>query len=699
MSFKQVETLIVGGSFSSIPLQRELDKTGSTYVVINAGKRIWDDLEKNDRLDFDLVSSLYTSVYTFELVDMMRKNKEIGDRYPTAKEFFAIMQKYQKLYAHKTIKGQVEKIENYSSHSIVTLDDGTIYKANNVVLSTSFKRQIHKSLEQFKFDEALKGKTVALQTIGDSSNLIIAKLVCFGAKVKLISNGFVALDKIFKNPEFLSGSKTSTLDQFEYHNISRFFPTTYDGTISSGYLQSYMFPNKLIDFLYGPLSFNNTHPLAVREDSSKRLRRLFRNIYLRVIPFVPTARFPDNSNIAIKHWPIDIYEDYFSDNLEAAIDKGFLLNDLPFFIDQGYVELYPKKSTIINKSTNTFVSNNESVAYDYLIEGDRETPNLPEIVYHDDKGAPQPFNYKYRNTYMGVLAPELNNIFLLGYTRPFTGGLSNITEMQCLLVHKMIVNTTFNAKVRHNITKKIKHYNKTHYLTKTAVPSDHVVYFGFYTEEMARIIGIQPRLRDCRSLKAVAQYFLFPNNSHYYRQKGEYAVDGASDLVNHVSQEHQHFLTLLFPLTLYWFFISSFLMSIYYLPIPKLYAVLACVGLLMPIHLISGLVIGNWGIPNANRPDQYGFLVHLMLLVGLITAPIYSAWYMAFIPLVASFVFIKTLSKKGMNRHVFCDLKSKRRPEYKTFFKHYKTAFLNVMRAKTSKRAKQTTENVLEKVV
>lgn len=694
MNFKQIETLIVGGSFSSIPLQKELDRTGSDYIIINAGKRIWDELEKKGRLDFDLVSSLYTSVYTFELIDMMRKNKEIGDRYPTAKEFYSIMLKYQKMYDHKTIKDQVNKIENHKDYSIVTLDSGDVYKAKNVVLSTSFKRQIHSSLESFEFDTSLKGKTVVLKTIGDSANLMIAKLVCFGAKVKLISNGFVALDKLFKNPEFLSGSDVSTLDQFEYHNVTRFFPTLYEGTISAGYLQAYMFPNKFTNFLYGPLSFPNTYPLSIREDSSKRLRKTFLNIYLRLIPFVRTAKAPDNSSIAIKHWPIDIYEDKFSDNLYESIDQGFLLNDIVFFIDQGYVELFSKKRTTVDKSAKTIISDGKSVEYDYLIEGDREKPNLPEIVYHNDKGEPQTFDYKYRNTYMGVLAPELNNIFLLGYTRPFTGGLSNITEMQCLLIHKMIVNGEFNLKVNKNIEKKIHRYNKKYYLSNKPVPSDHVVYFGFFTEEVARIIGIQPRLRDSRSFKDVAQYFLFPNNSHYYRQKGEYALDGASDLVNHVSREHQHFLTLLFPITLYGLFLLSFFFSFYYLPIPKLYSLLAFFGLLIPINLISGLIIGNWGIPMPDRPDKYGFLVHLMLLAGSISALMYDKWYFAAISILASFVFVKVLSRKGLNRHVFCDLKSKRRPEYLEFFQKYRETFLSVMSAKKKKKSKQTMEEV-----
>ena len=64
------EVLIIGFGLSAIPLIRELERDGIDYAVVSDGDgSIWDKLEKHGRLDFDLVSSLHTSLYSFELVN------------------------------------------------------------------------------------------------------------------------------------------------------------------------------------------------------------------------------------------------------------------------------------------------------------------------------------------------------------------------------------------------------------------------------------------------------------------------------------------------------------------------------------------------------------------------------------------------------------------------------------------------------
>src|SRR5437016_2347174 len=58
-----VKTIIVGFGFSCVPLLRELDRTGEEYLIISEKmpNPIWANLKRNGRLDFDLVSSYYTS--------------------------------------------------------------------------------------------------------------------------------------------------------------------------------------------------------------------------------------------------------------------------------------------------------------------------------------------------------------------------------------------------------------------------------------------------------------------------------------------------------------------------------------------------------------------------------------------------------------------------------------------------------------
>jgi hypothetical protein len=70
------EVLIIGFGFSIIPLITELERDGIDYVAVSDGDSIWDKLEKHDRLDSDMVSSMHTSLQSFELV-----NRDAKDRY------------------------------------------------------------------------------------------------------------------------------------------------------------------------------------------------------------------------------------------------------------------------------------------------------------------------------------------------------------------------------------------------------------------------------------------------------------------------------------------------------------------------------------------------------------------------------------------------------------------------------------------
>lgn len=59
----ETKTLVIGFGFSTLPLYRELDRTGEEYLIISDPdpKPIWETLRKGGNLDFDLVSSYYTS--------------------------------------------------------------------------------------------------------------------------------------------------------------------------------------------------------------------------------------------------------------------------------------------------------------------------------------------------------------------------------------------------------------------------------------------------------------------------------------------------------------------------------------------------------------------------------------------------------------------------------------------------------------
>ncbi len=640
----KVDVLIIGFGLSVIPLLRELTRGEQSFQIISDGHTIWDELEANDRLDFDLVSSKHSSYYSFELV-----NHNTQDNYPTAKEFLDFQRKYQEQYQHYVKKDFAQKIENFDSFSIVHTTSGTIYQAKHCVIGTGFKRKITQSISSFNYDDA-QNKTVVFTTIGDSANLMISKLIPRNARVILVTNGFVPVDKLV----FIEG-KSFTLDQLEAHNfryISVFLFRQMDG----GLIKSQLLPRFLVKPFFGDV-LHVKHPItSVKKKIMQRFDRK------------PKSPFP-NGVVALKYWPIDAYQQLFdNEQLEQSIENGYLLNDIAYFIDNGLVELWPKDEINMDRAAKKLTWEEKSVNYDEMIEGDSERPNLPDIYYHHPNGEAKNYSYNFRNTYMGIIPKELNNIYLIGYTRPTSGGLNNIIEMQSLFVHKMVTSDAFNDQTYQNLEDKIKKYDREYYFSKEHYYSDHLVYYGFYTQDMAKLIGIETSFRDCRSMKEVLQHYFFPNNAFKFRQKGEYKVEGVKSMVDKIWKEHKGFSNIRHYLYNYILTQIVIITTIMLLPIPLYFRI--PLSFFQVFNLLMGFIVAK-GV-NIHR------YLNAILLTGLVITPFYPSPWVPGITFLASFLVLFICRKLGLTRVPFNDLKNKKK--YGQFYKRYVQAFENVKR-------------------
>jgi hypothetical protein len=641
------EVLIIGFGLSAIPLMRELESDGIDYVVVSSGESIWDKLERHGRSDFDMVSSMHTSLYSFELV-----NRDAKDRYLPSKEFQSFIKTYLTQYSSKVIEDWVTLVENYSSHSIVRTQSGRIFEAKHLVVSTAFKRKMNQLLNEFDYDSA-KNKTIAITAMGDSVNLMISKLIPYNNRIVLITNGFMLLDKLsFYN------DISYTLDQLEYHNVRRVSHLLYRKTIGLGICVglSKTVCEKIANFL--PIdNVYVKHPLSMR-----RVKIDFKNVWSRQSP-VP------NGIIAIKYWPIDSYQKLFdNDSLKQFIRDGYLLNDIAFFLQQGLVELWPKQGTVIDREENTIRWKDNVIKYDHIIDADYEVPNLPDIIVVDRERAPTgKYNYVYRNNFMGVVPKELSNIYFIGFTRPTTGGLNNIIEMQCLFTHKMISDFGFRHEILENIEERIQKYDKYYYVFDTQGHTDHLVHYGFYTEDVARLLKITFHLSDCRSMRDLAMYFIFPNTAFKYRQSGPYKVEGAKEMVQQIYNNHKGFSVVinylltyaLLQLTAYVALIVTYYQQSIYLPALAL-AFLFVIVLLNPITPFVA----------ANGFGRNSYL-NVVLIAGLGLTAYFANPLIPIASLCAVFALTYALHRLGWTRVPFNDLTNKKSPKYREFFRRY----------------------------
>jgi hypothetical protein len=655
---KETDILLVGFGFSAIPLLRELDISGVDYTIISEKDgSIWAALSASGNLDFDLVSSYYTSFYTFDLVDDFSE-----DRYPTAKEFYDLHLRYYRKYQDRITVDRVTSIENQSDHSLVHTKSGECYRAKHVVISTAFRRKVHHSLNTF--DCSIRNKTIVFDTIGDSANLLISKLVTGDNKIVCLQNGFLPLDKLF-----YMGDTSYSLDQLEAHQTARTFPRLYDAVIHFNFVRMIkILPRPKLGAVYMSVARRVQHFLGrvftpenfhVRFEHTRRGFEGDRPIQVQI----------PNGASAIKYWPIDTYARQFAGELPERIQQGYLLNDLVYFIMEGLVTLWDKGKTRIDELGKTITCDGESMQYDYLIQGDAEVPNLPRITL--TKGErPSDYEYVYRENYLGVIPRALNNIYLLGYTRPLSGGLSNITEMQSLLIHRMVTDEPFRANLIDQLDEKIKTYNRKYYPSASPGTRDHLTYFGFYTDEVAKELGINLSLRSCRSFRDVAKYLTYPNNADKFRQTGRYKVEKCTEFVDHVFAQHKGFKLvwqLAFTYVGYQLLALAVAASLYFHGWIGGYTLAAAVAF--------QLLFGYWAmIPVANSSPFFGTkFLSFLLYIPMLMHPIGA---MLVFPL--DFVATYVLRQLPGARYPFNDLKNKKR--YRGFYQRYKEVYNRLRR-------------------
>lgn len=655
---KETDVLLVGFGFSAIPLLRELDLSGVHYTIISEKDgSVWAALARSGAIDFDLVSSYYTSFYTFDLV-----NDSGEDRYPTAREFYDMHLRYHRAYQDRIIDDRVTLVENHSDHSIVHTQSGERYKAKHVVISTAYRRRVVESLTTF--DCTIRDKTVVFDTIGDSANLLIAQLVTGDNRIICLQNGFLALDKLF-----YVGDTAYSLDQLEAHQTARSFPRLYGAVINFNFVPMYkVVPN------FKPIAAY----MALVRGIQHVLGRLFtpENFHVRFADTrrvieadrPPKAHVP-NGIIAIKYWPIDTYARQFADDLPERIAQGFLLNDLPYFVSEGLVTLWSKAETTVDEASQTIECHGERVHYDYLIKGDLEVPKLPRIT-HEQDGETVDYEYVYRENYLGVIPPVLTNVYLLGYTRPLTGGLANITEMQSLLIHRLITDEPFRSDMTDRLGEKIARYNRKYYVTEAPSPRDNVTFYGFYTDEVARELGIELSLKSCRSPRDLAKYLSYPNNADKFRQTGRYRIDGCAEFVDRAFTRYHGFpLVRQLALTYLGYQLLTVAIAV------SLFVHGWISGSVLAAAVVFQLLFGYWAmIPVTNSCPYFGvkfasFLLYLPMLLHPVSA-------LLILPI--DFLQTYVLRQRPGARYPFNDLKNKKK--YRGFFARYKEVYNRVRR-------------------
>ena len=181
------------------------------------------------------------------------------------------------------------------------------------------------------------------------------------------------------------------------------------------------------------------------------------------------------------------------------IETGTLLNDVIFWHTEGLVQTWSKDRATIDEENQTVHCDGRTVHYDHLIDGGSEVPQAAEHR-HGGRGRPDATQYAYahRNTFLGVVPAELQNVFFIGFTRPLTGGIANISEMQSPDgAHPPGAARPLCRPAAKTVEERIERVQREvlPQAGSRRTPTDHLVNFGLYTQDVAEFIGIGRPLR------------------------------------------------------------------------------------------------------------------------------------------------------------------------------------------------------------
>ena len=658
----KIDTLIIGFGMTAIPLIRELQRSGRDYrVVTGTGDSVWELFAEAGRLDFDLVSSYMSTFYSFE----QARTKNAVSRYPTSSEYHEHIKRYKAEYGANVVQDWVTKVESREDGSLVHTKSGTVYEVRHLVFATAFRRKIHQPLFGYDFSQA-RGKTIVLTHIGDSANLIVAKLFAGGNRIILVNNGFFCLDKLITD----RGIRYA-LDDVEMHNIANLSAFLYKTVLPQGQILIQSNPKQSKPFIGS--NFFLRHPRSLRNQDLTPALNMGRGS-----PFNP--ELPNGLKI-IKYWPIDAYKECFGDKLEESIRAGYLLNDIAYLIDRKLVELWPQQQVTIDRENRVVRWRDQIVQYDDIIDGDQEVPLLPPIEIQRSGQPIHNYQYFHRECFLGVMPRELPNTYMLGYARPMTGGLNNLSEMQGLFIHKLITDDAFRGDIAKNLDERIDAYNRDHYPSTLRIGADNLVFYGQYLERIARLMGIESRLSACRSLEDVSIHYFFPNTVAKYRRTGPYAVEGMDEVVRQIHRNHDGYAISRTQLLNYLLMLATAVVALVQLwrtqllPLP--------LALLLLLVVLFGPVLP---LVNTNSSRLSGF-TNFTLAVGLGMSVWSGSPWVPLGSLAFSFLAVYVGRKLGIGRAWFNDMRYKDKPEHDEFFRRYCEAFRKVFDERARERA------------
>eukprot|EP00755_Sulcionema_specki_P021288 Sspe_Gene.73902::Locus_45118_Transcript_1_1_Confidence_1.000_Length_2245::g.73902::m.73902 len=486
MAPKEVDVCVVGLGVSTLALVRRLAAGNLTYVVVSDKDfGVWAEAARRGE-DFDLLSSSATAAFSWW---------DFDDDF----HFFSASEYYQRL-CNDVPDHVKERLVRMRAGLYAEQEDGRFavhaegegepaVLCRHLVVTTGQTVSAKNIFDNMEASLRVRDKTVFITGYGDTTNMLMARLMLGNNRVIFSTKHFVNLDKLVKLP----GGCYAPFDVFEEYqhmlvnNHERSHHASWHATV--------------------PPYHTAWLSRATRKRSGIEEVLHTEDFYRHDLPH-PVQSFLTRKGVSagygypVKYWPVDGYFKFYDRYKDHMLTHRMLLNDTFFFMQLGRVRVvHPKR--VAWTGPHTCCIDGEEVHVDVRMESECGYPRPVEVALREG----EVYRYRYRDHLHGLWSAERPNLYFVGAERPTTGAFAGTAEMQCELIHWLITRPAFRERMVQGYRENHKRWTHNYLESGTGNPGlEHTQFTGATNLELARLMGVHWTLWESLRKGRLAEY-------------------------------------------------------------------------------------------------------------------------------------------------------------------------------------------------
>ena len=196
-------------------------------------------------------------------------------------------------------------------------------------------------------------------------------------------------------------------------------------------------------------------------------------------------------------------------------------DDLFYLMETGQIQ--PQGLVTRFEGNRAYFEGGSSADIDAIVCSTGYQANVLELRF------PNGWQYSHRDLYKGCLHPDLPNLAFIGFVRPAIGSIPAMAEMQARLVAQVFSGQKQlppQKRLKRLVAKEFRQHARQYSVMQARFP--HVYAFEPWMEEMAELIGCQPKLwHHLDSYPALRAYLMGSTIPLRFRMQGVGAIEGA----------------------------------------------------------------------------------------------------------------------------------------------------------------------------